>query len=1169
MRLKHIKLAGFKSFVDPTTVVFPSNLCAVVGPNGCGKSNVIDAVRWVMGESSAKQLRGQSMTDVIFNGSSSRKPIGQASVELMFDNSKGALKGEYANYSEIAIKRKVTRDGKNDYFLNSTRCRRRDITDIFLGTGLGPRSYGIIEQGIISRLIEAKPEELRVFIEEAAGISKYKDRRRDTENRMRRTLENLERLNDIREELDRQLMRLKRQSQSAEKYGQLKGEERQLKANLYALRYHLLDIKIKSQQTAIQNQEISIESIVAKEVHHDNVIEKCRAQHIEKTDLFNKIQARFYVIGTDIARIEQTIHHRQERSRQLQADVEQAHAELQQTQKHLKGDNQKADNWQLELAEIEPELSMLSVAEKEATEELQAAEEATQAWQQEWDKFNQRAAEPQQRIEVEQSRIQQLQKSQARLSARGKTLKEEHAHLQANDASAVIGPLKKQLATLEQTAANKRRQIDTMSKEIKQLHNTIDTCSTQLDCERNQLQTLRGRHVSLEVLQQDALDNGEQVNQWLAEQSIDNNPRLIDGLTVSPRWQNTVEQVLGHAIQAVAINNIDAVAYSLNSLTQGKLVLIDNYNSQASAHMTDKAPLLAEQITGDVNLKGLLNGIYISDDLTTALALRKKLAGDESVVTPEGLWLGVNWLRITHNKEKGAGIFARKQELASLEQLITAADVRVTDHNNRLQQQRQQLQQLEQAREQQRHDLDEKNRLYSEVKSQLSAHSATLELQTKRLQQTSSDIAEVKAQLEYEADNLFQARVLLEEATEAVAKDSLQREQLSTRRNEIRTDLNQMRQHARQNKDKHHALAMQHQLVKTQWQSINENLGRLGERGQRLEHRYQQLASSLHHDQDPVNEHKEELEELLQQRIHVEVMLADARSDCERLEQQIQQAEHAKSVLEKQLKTLRAQLEQLRLDRQTVMVQQQTIASQIDDKGGDLQVLINDLPAAAEEQIFEQSLKKIGNSIDRLGLINLAAIDEYKGESERKHYLDAQNDDLREALTTLENAIKKIDRETRTRFKETYEQVNSGLKKLFPKIFGGGHAYLELTGEDLLDTGITIMARPPGKRNSTIHLLSGGEKALTAIALVFSIFQLNPAPFCMLDEVDAPLDDINVSRYSRLLEEMSEKVQFIYITHNKISMEIAHQLMGITMHEPGVSRLVTVDVDQAVELAAV
>lgn len=1169
MRLKHVKLAGFKSFVDPTTVVFPSSLCAIVGPNGCGKSNVIDAVRWVMGESSAKHLRGESMTDVIFNGSGSRKPVGQASVELLFDNSKGALQGEYVNYSEIAIKRKVTRDGKNNYFLNGARCRRRDITDIFLGTGLGPRSYGIIEQGIISRLIEAKPEELRVFLEEAAGISKYKDRRRDTENRMRRTLENLERLTDIREELDRQVARLKRQSQSAEKYGQLKREERQLKANLHALRYRLLDVKATSQQMAIQAQEINIESIVAKQVHENSAIEKFRAQHMEKVDVFNEVQARFYAIGTDIARIEQTIHHRQERNRQLQADLEQVRTEQQQTQAHLREDKQKADNWQLELAEIEPQLSILSAAEENTFIELQTAEEAMQAWQQEWDEFNQRAAEPQQRVKVEQSQIQHLEKLQTRLSARHNTLEEEHTRLRAEDVSTTIEPMKQQLVALEQTAADKHRQIDTASAEIQQLRTAIDTYSAQLDRERSQLQTLRGRHASLEALQQDALGNKEHVNQWLAEHTIDNNPRLIDSLTVAPRWQNTVEKVLGSVIQAVTIDSIDVMAHSLESLAEGELVLMDNCNSQAGAYAVDKAPLLAEQVAGDVSLKSVLNGIYTSESLGEALALRKQLTDNESVVTPEGLWLGVNWLRVIHNKDKRAGILARKQELESLTQLIAAAEVRVAGHHDRLREQRQQLQQLEQTREQKRCDLDEHNRHHNDVKSRLSAHSTQLEHQAKRLRQTEHDIADTKAQLENEVRNLSQARALLEEATQAIAKDSHRREQLSTRRDEIRIHLDQMRQRARQDKDKHHALAMQHQLVTTQLQSINENLIRLGEHSQRLDHRCQQLASSLHHNSDPTADNEEELETLLQQRIHVEAALSDARGGCEQLEQQIQQAEHTKDALEQQLKTLRGQLEALRLDKQTVVVQQQNLVRQIEDKGGDLQALIDALPVDAEEQIFEQSLKDTGNRIDRLGPINLAAIDEYTSELERKRYLDAQNDDLREALATLESAIKKIDRKTKMRFKETYEQVNSGLKALFPKVFGGGQAYLELTGEDLLDTGVTIMAQPPGKRNSTIHLLSGGEKALTAIALVFSIFQLNPAPFCMLDEVDAPLDDINVSRYSRLLEEMSDKVQFVYISHNKISMEIAHQLIGVTMHEPGVSRLVTVDLDQAVELAAV
>ena len=1180
MRLKHIKLAGFKSFVDPTTVTFPSNLCAVVGPNGCGKSNVIDAVRWVMGESSAKHLRGESMADVIFNGSGSRKPIGQASVELLFDNSGGAskqniLKGEYANYSEIAIKRKVTRDGKNDYFLNGARCRRRDIIDIFLGTGLGSRSYGIIEQGTISRLIEAKPEELRVFIEEAAGISKYKDRRRDTENRMRRTLENLDRLTDLRDELDRQLSRLKRQSQSAEQYAQLKREERQLKANLQALRHHLLGQQVISKQQEIQKQEIAIESIVAKQLHQQNIIEKCRAEHVEKTDVLNEVQTRFYAIGTDIARIEQDIYHAQERNRQLQANFDQVSTELQQVKTHLAGDSQKAGNWRLELAEMESQLLVVSATEKETGEELQVAEQAMQAWQQQWDEFNRHAAEPKQQVEVEQSRIQHSQKLQQRLSARREALEQERTSLEANNLTAAVEPIKQELAELRQTTTEKHRQIENINNDIQQLRKKIEDESIQLDRERNQLQTLRGRHASLEALQQDALDNGEQINQWLKEQTINDNPRLIDGLTVVSRWQHAVEMVLGHTIQAVAVDNIDEIAHSLPSLTQGELVLVDGTRQRAdnitsSNHDTiDQAPLLASQVTSDTNLSGLLNGIYTSENLNEALSLQKKLADDESIVTPEGFWLGVNWLRIARRKDGSVGILARKQQLESLEQSITAVRAGVDDYTDRLQNQRQQLHQLEQQREVQRRNVDEHNRRQSKLQSELDIHSASLAHQTKRLQQIDNDMQETHTQLQQETQNLSRARAQLEDATRAIAENSLQHDKLSESRDQLRTNLEQARQQFHHSKDKHHALAMQHQLVKTQLASVNENLDRLAEQDQRLEDRRQQLAASLQNNEDPATERKEELEVLLQQRIHIEAALAEARDDCNRIEQQIQQAEKCKVALETELKSLRSQLEQLRLDRQTLTVQQQTIASQIDEKGGDLQALVNALPTNAEEQTFAQSLEAIGRRIDRLGPINLAAIDEYQSELERKQYLDAQNDDLREALSTLESAIKKIDQETRARFKATYEQVNSGLQALFPKVFGGGHAYLEMTGEDLLDTGVTIMARPPGKRNSTIHLLSGGEKALTAVALIFSIFQLNPAPFCMLDEVDAPLDDINVNRYSRLLEEMSDKVQFIYITHNKISMEVAHQLMGVTMHEAGVSRLVTVDVDQAVELAAV
>lgn len=1169
MRLKCIKLAGFKSFVDPTTVNFPSNLCAVVGPNGCGKSNIIDAVRWVMGESSAKNLRGENMTDVIFNGSSGRKPVGQASIELVFDNSDGTLLGEYASFTEISIKRKVTRDGENSYYLNGTKCRRRDITDIFLGTGLGPRSYAIIEQGMISKLIEAKPEELRVYIEEAAGISKYKERRRDTESRMRRTQENLERLTDIREELERQLSRLQRQAQSAEKYAEYKQEERLLKAQLQALKYQQLDDQAKAKQLGIRDLELRMEAFITDQVNKDTQIEKYRSQYTELGDKFNEVQGRYYSIGADISRLEQSIQHANERARQLQTDLDQTNRDCKEAEESLLIDAQKAEAWEAELLELEPELEMVKAAEETSGESLIDAEEAMQRWQNDWDSFNQRAAEPRQRAEVQQSRIQHLEQVQQRLLQRIEKLREEKNSLQSDGEDEAIGQLTEQLAELDLVADEKREQVELIGEQLDQQRNRVQQLQGELDSSRGKLQTMRGRHASLEALQQAALgEKNKAVKEWLVQQGFTANARLAETISVAEGWDKALETVLGNALQAVCVDGIDASAGLLGELTQGELVLFDT-RQRALSDSATKAPLLADKVTASWDVPGLLAGIYIAEDLSTALALRRQLSGHESVVTRDGIWLSAHWVRVARDSDASSGVIARRQELEELTAAIEDAEAAVADLSEQLEGARSTIKTLENQREQLRRDADEQNRRYGELRSQLSARQVRVEQTNMRRERLDNEIREAREQMEQEAEHLSEARMILSEAIDMMEQDTDQRESLLQQRDDIRAGLDTARQRARHDKDKAHELAMRFQSVKTQLDAIRLGIGRLREQTARLQERREQLVASIADNRDPVEEFKLELEASLAKRLAVESSLAEARRALETVEQELRQSEQARHRAEQEVQAVRAHLEQERLAAQMFEVQRAGIAEQLAEEELNLDIILAEMPDGTEIKPLEEELEAIAGRIARLGPINLAAIDEYKTESERKGYLDAQNADLVEALETLENAIKRIDRETRTRFKETFDQVNKSLQELFPKVFGGGHAYLELTGEELLDTGIAIMARPPGKRNSTIHLLSGGEKALTAIALVFSIFRLNPAPFCMLDEVDAPLDDANVGRYARMVEEMSEHVQFIYITHNKNAMEMAHQLLGVTMHEPGVSRLVTVDVDEAAELAAV
>ena len=1160
MRLKSIKLAGFKSFVDPTTVSFPSNMAAVVGPNGCGKSNIIDAVRWVMGESSAKNLRGESMTDVIFNGSNTRKPVTQASIELIFDNSDGTLTGEYAAFAEISIRRRVTRDAQNTYFLNGVKCRRRDITDIFLGTGLGPRSYSIIEQGMISKLIEAKPEELRNFIEEAAGISKYKERRRETENRIRRTHENLARLTDLREELERQLERLHRQAQSAEKYQEYKAEERQLKAQLSALRWQALNAQVGQREQVIGGQEVSFEALNAEQRNADASIERLRDGHHELSERFNLVQGRFYSVGGDIARVEQSIQHGQQRLRQLQDDLREAEQARLETESHLGHDRTLLATLGEELAMLEPEQDIAGAAAEEAAAQLEEAETAMQAWQEQWERFNQQSTEPRRAAEVQQSRIQQLEQSLERLAERRRRLDEERASLAGDPEDAELSELSEQLALGELGLEELAMAQEQSDQQLEQLREQIQQANRDEQHAQGELQRLNGRIASLEALQQAAMDPGKGVSEWLQEQGLDQRPRLADGLRVEPGWELAVETVLGGDLHAVLLERFDDL--DMSGFEQGDLRLV---SSQRAARSVSGS--LLDKVTATSDLSPWLGRVRPVEDLDQALAARASLADDESLISRDGYWVSRHFLRVRRAGEAESGLLARGQELERLQAERDEGEAALDLLAEQLLQLREAQREWEERREQQRRQHQDLSRQQGELNARRSASRAKLEQLTLRRQRLDEELVELSEQRALETEQLGEARLHLQDALDAMALATEQREALLASRDGIREQLDRIRQEARQHKDHAHQLAVRVGSLKAQHDSTRQALERLEQQFERALERREQLSLNLDEGQAPLEELRMKLEELLERRMGVEDELKQARLALEDADRELREAEKRRTQAEQQAQLLRGQLEQQRMEWQALTVRRKALQDQLHEDGFDLHGVIGTLPADANESEWEAELERLGARIQRLGPINLAAIDEYQQQSERKRYLDAQNDDLTEALDTLENVICKIDKETRNRFKETFDQINNGLQALFPKVFGGGNAYLELTGEDLLDTGVAIMARPPGKKNSTIHLLSGGEKALTALALVFAIFQLNPAPFCMLDEVDAPLDDANVGRYARLVKEMSEKVQFIYITHNKIAMEMADQLMGVTMHEPGCSRLVAVDVEQAVALA--
>ncbi|MFV3411709.1 chromosome segregation protein SMC [Pseudomonas nitroreducens] len=1160
MRLKCIKLAGFKSFVDPTTVNFPSNMAAVVGPNGCGKSNIIDAVRWVMGESSAKNLRGESMTDVIFNGSNTRKPVTQASIELVFDNSDQTLLGEYASYAEISIRRRVTRDGQNTYFLNGTKCRRRDITDIFLGTGLGPRSYSIIEQGMISKLIEAKPEDLRNFIEEAAGISKYKERRRETENRIRRTQENLARLTDLREELERQLERLHRQAQSAEKYQEFKAEERTLKAQLGALRWRDLNEQVGQKEKVIGDQEVAFEALVAEQRSADASIERLRDGHHELSETFNQVQGRFYSVGGDIARVEQSIQHGQQRLRQLQDDLREAEKTRQETESHLGHDRTLLATLSEELERLAPEQEISAAAAEEASVGLEDAEQRMHDWQQRWDAFNQQSAEPRREAEVQQSRIQHLEQSLERQAERQRRLNDERAQLAADPEDAAILELGEQVAAIELLLEESQIEEQELAERLERVRQSLQESTAAQHQAQGELQRLNGRIASLEALQQAALDPGDGTAQWLRQQGLEQRPCLAEGLRVQPGWELAVETVLGADLHGVLLDDVKGLPF--DALEKGELRLLD-----LAAGAVSRPGSLLDKVETNVDLSYWLGRVRPVETLEQALAQRASLDDGESLISRDGYWVGRNFLRVRRGESADGGVLARGQELERLYAERETLEQRLAEVDELLARLRDEQRQAEEGRDQVRRRLQDEGRRQGELKAQLSAQQAKVEQLTLRRRRLDEELSELAEQHAIEQEQLGEARLGLQEALDAMAVDTERREALLAERDGMREKLDRIRQESRQHKDHAHQLAVRVGSLRAQHESTRQALERLDSQAVRLVERCEQLNLNLEEGAAPLEELRMRLEELLDRRMAVEDELKHARLALEDADRQLRDAEKRRTQAEQQSQLLRGQLEQQRMEWQALSVRRKSLQEQLHEDGYDLHGVLGTLPHDAAEKVWETRLEELAARIGRLGPINLAAIEEYQQQSERKRYLDDQNDDLVEALDTLENVIRKIDKETRNRFKETFDQINAGLQALFPKVFGGGHAYLELTGEDLLDTGVAIMARPPGKKNSTIHLLSGGEKALTALALVFAIFQLNPAPFCMLDEVDAPLDDANVGRYARLVKEMSEKVQFIYITHNKIAMEMADQLMGVTMHEPGCSRLVAVDVEEAVALA--
>jgi chromosome segregation protein len=1167
MRLDKIHVAGFKSFVDPTSIQIPGDLVGIVGPNGCGKSNVIDAVRWVMGESSARNLRGDSMADVIFNGTISRKPVGKASVELIFDNTQGRAPGSYASFSEISVKRTLSRDGTSEYLINNLRCRRRDITDMFRGTGLGHRSYSIIEQGMVGRIVEARPEELRTFVEEAAGISKYKDRRRETETRIRHTRENLDRIEDIRSELGAQLRKLQRQSQAARRYRRLKDEERTVNGELLALRFRSQKMTIDRQSQDTTEAETRVESKVSKQRSIERVMEETRADQLACQELVSGVQGELYSLGADIATIEQNIEHARETEHQQRGELDRLHDTFGELKEQEWDDGKRLGDLEATLDSLRETRVNRERALNLAEQSLTVREDDLDRWQREWEEFTQRAAEPAQQQEVERNRIEQLDSRDLGLQRRLARLDEEDQGLLEEEELLDLDAVGAQVEEGQRTVHDCGERMQQVVLSIDASHEAVEDVRDQLNLERQRLHEMRGRLESLRELQAAALDtDDERYQEWLREQGLTNAPRLAREVRAASGWEKAADAVLGERLAGLGVGNLEIAVSKGQELPGANLFLVEAGGVESLGVGDDT--LLSRMRSTRYDLRSLLAGVYVAETLEEGLARRHTLESWESIVTRGGVVIGRNWLRAPMGQSVYTGILARGEEIQQLESEQQNLELRIKglEHQLEVAEQKNQATIREQRKLQEESEVLKNNLAkVRQVLASREARSVQIRARSDQLRMESDELARELTSI---GEQLAEARrnfALAEDETGSLERD---REVLLENRNQRTEMLANARHSVHERRDQLHSTELEIQGQQVSVDSIRSTMERLVVQSKRVKEHQLELERVLGRGDEPERDYKQKLDELLESKKNAEGRLALARTDYAEKEERLREERARLSECEQEIAVTRDALEKHRIQAREYSVRFETLTDQIKLGNYSIDSLLDNLDEGATEPEWQKQAELLGEKIRQIGPVNLVAIDEFDEQSKRKEYLDRQYDDLNQALGTLEGVIKKIDRETRDRFGVTFDLLNRGFGEFFPQLFGGGSAVLELTDDDLLKAGVTVMARPPGKRNSNIHLLSGGEKALTAVSLLFALFRLNPAPFCILDEVDAPLDDANVERYCSTLRSLSERTQLIVITHNKITMESADVLLGVTMGEPGVSSIVSVDIDQATGMAA-
>jgi chromosome segregation protein len=1163
MHLKQLKLAGFKSFVDPTIVHFPSQLVAVVGPNGCGKSNIIDAVRWVMGEGVARNLRGESMTDVIFNGSSNRKAVGRASVELIFDNSLGRLTGAFASYEEISVKRVITRDGDSSYYMNGCSCRRKDITNIFLGTGAGARGYSIIRQGTISQLVEAKPEDLRIFLEEAAGVSKYRERRKETLQRIGHTRDNLIRVTDIRDELDKQLQRLERQAKIAESYLILKEQEQACRAEILALKWHDLVTQQKLKQSELSNLVQACEQqqsfLVSANTKRIILVEQLQ----DKEEQSQQIQTTFYQLGTAIARLEESIQQQIREKKRLEQEQQQIQEDSQIVQEQLKQNLEEVLNCQHNARYLEEQLVQLKNQFEGQEKDLQDVQKQQAQSDLRWQEVQMQVSHFNKELQVAHIHAKHLEQKQQQTLIRLEKLKLEQECISIQDLQETKHVLEAERIHLESEQQCKELELKQSQEQTNQLRMSTQELDQKLFAVQDDFHRVNSECAALMAIQHAARQSGQNRTHDIEEWS--SKPRLMDVLDVEARWQLACETVLHDSLHAYVLESLAELwpQKEACALQEARVVTL-----RSKMRQLVNRPCLADKVQGDIPAYAhSLEHVFAAEHWDEALSWLPDLLDHQSIITPEGLWLGQGWVKfVRRNEQDELGLLSRQQKIAELrlavdklQQELNTIRVQRDENYQRLQQSITDCE-LKQTNVNACNEALRTNNAAFITNEQAIVHAQQLaatwaaecdELHLMR-EQTTKELLMIQDQL-FHLEQQCQAYELQQEQCMWEKKQGL--DALALRNKQVEETRRAV-----------HQAELIYDREKNKIRQLEERSQQKQEHMNDLQARLKDLTLQSAQMEKPVSELKVQLDQQLLTHTEMESQWSMSREQITQLRLELEELEKNNLVYDLEVKRIQELMAQIRMQEQAFLVRASSVQESLDELGFQAQDLLSCIPEGITQDQREEELHLILEKIKRLGAINLAAIEEFSDEQQRKFYLDKQHHDLNEALSILEMAIEKMDKETRSRLENTFEELNTSFKALFPRLFGGGKAQLELTCEDLLEAGIVVMAQPPGKRNSTIHLLSGGEKAMTAVALVFAMFQLNPSPFCMLDEVDAPLDDVNVGRFCDLVQEMSQFVQFIFITHNKVTMELADHLMGVTMREPGVSRLVAVDVTQALAM---